>query len=47
MRDNVGIDRQFIEETLNKGNIEAAGSSFGKTLSSRFLFRARARGWRA
>jgi predicted ester cyclase len=25
MQDNAGIVRQFIEETLNKGNIDAAG----------------------
>jgi steroid delta-isomerase-like uncharacterized protein len=28
MQDNAGIVRQFIEETLNKGNIEAAGQFF-------------------
>jgi steroid delta-isomerase-like uncharacterized protein len=28
MQDNAGIVRQFIEETLNKGKIEAAGQFF-------------------
>ncbi len=38
MKNNANLVREFIDDVLNRGNIEAVAHIFTKTSSSRLLF---------